>query len=80
MRNPDLVAIVNDFMGMLESTDDSKFKRFSKVTDEISIKLLSRLREYEVLVVVNDRYSFKFSIKVAEKKSRQKTHLAYTGN
>ena len=41
MRNPDLVATVIDFMAILQSIDDNKFRTFSRVADEISTKLLS---------------------------------------
>ena len=40
--------------------------RSEDVADEISAKLLSSFLEYEVLVVVTDRYDFEFSIKGAE--------------
>ena len=54
MRNPDLGATVMDFMAILESTDYSKFERFSNVADDISAKLLSNFLECEALVVVPD--------------------------
>ena len=50
----------------------SKFERFSKVADEISAKILSSFLEYEVLLVVTDRYDFKFSIKAAYTKHQTK--------
>ena len=77
MRNPDLGATVTDFMAILESIDYSKFERFSNAANEISAKLLSSFLECEVLVVVHDRYNFKFSIKAAERKRRTEdsTHM-----
>ena len=54
MRIPDLGATVMDFMAILESTDYSKFERFSNVADDISAKLLSNFLECEPLVVVPD--------------------------
>ena len=70
-------ATVMDFMAILESIDCSKFERFSNVADEISVKLLSSFLECEVLVVVPDRYYFKFSIKAAKRKRRTEdsTHI-----
>ena len=38
--------------------DYSKFERYSNVADEASAKFLSSFLEYEVLVVVTDRYDF----------------------
>ena len=64
-------------MAILISIHYSKFKRFSNVPDEISPKILSSFVEYDVLVVVPDRYDFKFSIKPAERKRRKKTQLIY---
>ena len=77
MRNPDLGATVMDFMAILESIYYSKFERFSNVADEISAKRLSRFLEREVLVVVPDRYDFKFSRKTAERKrqTEDSTHM-----
>ena len=72
MRNPDLGATVMEFMAILESIDYSKFEKFSNVADEISGKLVTSFLECGVLVVVPDRYEFKFSIKAAE---RQKTQF-----
>ena len=79
MRNPDLGATVTDFMAILESIDYSKFEKFSNVADEISAKVSSFL-EGEVLVVVPDRYDFKFLKKAAEKKRRieDSTHIQET--
>ena len=65
MGNPDLGATVTDFMAILQSTDYSKFERFSNVTDEISTKLLSSFLECEVLVAVTNGYHFEFSIETA---------------
>ena len=48
--------------------DYSKFKRFSNIADEVSSKLLSSFLEYEVLVVVTDRYDFESSIKAVDRK------------
>ena len=59
MGNPYLDATGTDFM-----------VRFSNVADEVSAKLLSSLLEYEVLVVVTDRYDFEFSMKAADRKRR----------
>ena len=70
MKYPDLGATVMDFMAILESIDYSKFERLSNVTDETSGKFLSSYLEYEVLVVVPDRYDFEFSIKADERKRR----------
>ena len=77
MRNLDLGATVMDFMAVLKSTDYNKFERISNVADEISANLLSSFLECEVLVVVPDRYNFKFSIKAAERKHRthDSTHM-----
>ena len=73
MGNPDLGGTATDFMAILES----KFERFSNVADEISAKLLWSFLECELLVVVSDRYGFKFSIKAAERKRRTEdsTHM-----
>ena len=49
LRNPDLDATVMDFVAILQSTDYSKFERFSNVADEISAKFLSSYLECEVL-------------------------------
>ena len=70
MGIPDLGATVTDFMAILQSTDYSKFKRFSNVVDEISTKFLSSFLEWEVLVAVTHGYDFEFSIKAAERKRR----------
>ena len=59
----------------LESTAYNKFKRFSNVADEISAKLLSSFLEYEVPVVIPDRYDIEFSIKAAERKGQTETQL-----
>ena len=50
--------------------DYNKFERFLNVADEVSAKLLSSFLEYEVQVVITDRYDFEFSIKAAERKRR----------
>ena len=47
------------------------FERFSNVPDEVSAKLLSSFLEYEVLVVVTDRYDLEFSIKAADRNRRK---------
>ena len=85
MRNPDLAATFMGFMAILESIDYSKFERFSNATDEISGKLLSSFLEFEVLVVVPDRYNIKFSLKAAERKRRtedptHKQKIEFIGN
>ena len=61
-------ATGNNFMEILQSVDYSKFRRFLNVADEIYARLLSSFLEYEVLVVVADRYNSEFSIKAAERK------------
>ena len=80
IRNPDVGVTVMGFMAILESIDCSKFQRFSNVADEISAKLLSSFLKCEVLVLVPDRYDFKFSIKAAERKHRTEdsTHMQET--
>ena len=65
MGNPNLGAIVADFMAILPSIDYSKFKKFSNEADKFSAKLLSSFLEREVLVAVPE-----FSIKAAERKRR----------
>ena len=65
MGNPDLGATVTDFMAILQSTDYSKFERFSNVADEISTKLISSFLESELLVAVTNGYEFEFSIETA---------------
>ena len=65
MGNPDLGATVTDFMAILQSTDYSKFERFSNVADEISTKLISSFLECELLVAVTNGYEFEFSIETA---------------
>ena len=77
MKNPYLGAIVMDFMPMLKFIDYNKFKRFPNAADEISAKLAPSFLECEVLVVVPDRYYFKFPIKAAERKRRtdDSTHM-----
>ena len=70
MRNPGLGATFMEFMAILESIDYSKFERFSNEADKISGKLLSSFLEFELLVVVPDRYNIKFSIKAAKRKRR----------
>ena len=47
----------------------------------MSVKLLSSFLEYQVLVVILDRYGFEFPIKGAERKhqAEDSTHT-YTGN
>ena len=77
MGNPNLGAAGTNFIAILQSIDYSQFERFSNVADQISAKLLSRFLEYEVLVVVTDRYDFEFSIKAAEIKRRTEdsTHI-----
>ena len=57
-------------MAILKCIDYSKFERFSNVADEVSAKLLLSFLEYEMLVVVTDRYDFEFSIKAADRKRR----------
>ena len=54
MKDPDLAAVVTDFMAILESIDYSTLERFSNVADEISSKPLSSFLECEVLIVVSD--------------------------
>ena len=49
MWNPDLGATVPDFVVILQSTDYSKFERFSNVDDKFSTKLLSSFLECKVL-------------------------------
>ena len=77
MLNPDLGATVTDFIAILQSSDYSKFERFSNVADETPTKLLSSFLECEVLVAVTDAYDFEFSIEAAERKSRTEdsTHM-----
>ena len=77
MGNLDLGATLTDFMAILQSTDYSKFERFSNVADEISTKLLSSFLKCEVLVGVTDGYDFQFSVEVAEKKhgTEDSTHM-----
>ena len=77
MGNPDPRATATDFMAILQSTDYSKFERFSNVADEISTKLLSSFLKCEVLVRVTDGYDFQFSVEVAEKKhgTEDSTHM-----
>ena len=60
MKDPDLAAVVTDFMAILESIDYSTLERFSNVADEISSKPLSSFLECEVLTVVSDWCNFKF--------------------
>ena len=81
MGNPDLCATGTNFMAILQSIYYSKFQRFSNVADEIFAKLISSFLEYEVLVVVTDRYDFKFSRKAAEikRQTEDSTHI-YTRN
>ena len=55
-------------MALLQSIDCNKLERFSNVADKISAKLLSSFLEYEVLVVIRDRYGLEFSIKGDERK------------
>ena len=71
MGNPDPRATATDFMAILQSTDYSKFERFSDVADKVSTKLLSSFLECEVLVP--DGYDFEFSIEAAERK--HSTHM-----
>ena len=65
MGNSDFGATGSSFMPILLSINYSKFERFSNVADEIFVKLLSSFLEYEVLVVVTDRYDLEFLIKAA---------------
>ena len=65
-------------MAILESIDYRKFGRFSNVADEIYAKLLWSFHECKLLVVVPNRYDFRFSIiKAAEGKRRTEnsTHI-----
>ena len=87
MGNSDLGATGTDFTKIY--IDYSKFERFSNVIDEVSVKLLSSFLEYEVLVVVTDRYDFEFSIKAAIiyrksklwiNKTSTKSFQSYLGN
>ena len=80
MGNLDLGAAGTDFMAMKYwlHIDYSKFERFSNVADKFSAKLLSIFLQYEVIVVVTDRYDFEFSIKAAGRKCRRLS--PYTGN
>ena len=80
IRNPDLGATVMDFMAILESSYYSMFESFSNVADEISAKLLSSFLEYEVLVVVPDRYDFKFLNKICWKKTPDRRLKSYARN
>ena len=75
MGNPDPRATATDLMAILQSTDYSKFERFSNVADKVSTKLLSSFLECEVLVP--DGYDFEFSIEAAERKRRTEhsTHM-----
>ena len=57
-------------MTILQSTDYSKFERFSNVADELSARLVSSFLECEVLVAVHHRYDFEFLIKAFERKRR----------
>ena len=50
----------------------------SKVADEISAKLLPSFLECELLVVIPDRYGFKFTVK--GKKTPDRRLNSYTGN
>ena len=75
MRNPALGATGANFMEILQSIHYSKFGKFSNVANEISARLLSSFLEYEVLVVVTDRYDIEFSIKAADRRPN-----SYTGN
>ena len=78
MRNSDLSATATDFTAILDSIDFSKFGRFSNVADEIYAKLLWSFHECKLLVVVPDRYGFKFPIiKAAEGKrwTENSTHM-----
>ena len=77
MGNPDPRATATDFMAILQSTDYSKFERFSNVADEISTKLVSGFFECEALVAFTDGYDFEFSIEAAERKRRTEdsTHM-----
>ena len=70
MGNPDLVVTVTNFMAILQSIDYSKFGRCSNAADESSVKILSNLLEWKVLVVALDRIDFQFSMKAAERKHR----------
>ena len=68
MGNPDLGTTSTNFMAIVQSIGYSKFERFSTVANEISTRLLLSFLEYEVLVVVTDRYDFEFTIKAAKRK------------
>ena len=57
MENPDVGATVSNFMEIFQSTDYSKFARFSNVADEISTELLVSFFESKKQVVVPDRYA-----------------------
>ena len=78
MRNPDHGATAINFIAILQSIDYNKFERFSNVADEISAKLLPSFLECELLVVILDRYGFKFTVK--GKKTPGKRLNSYTGN
>ena len=58
MGHPYLGATNTNFMAILQSIDCSK----------TSARLISRFLEYEVLLVVTDRYDFEFSVIAAERK------------
>ena len=75
MRNPGLGTTVTDFMAILQSIDYCNFESFSSWWN--FYKLFSSFRECEVLVVVPDRYDFKFSVKAAERKhqTEDSTHI-----
>ena len=66
MGHPYLGASSTNFMAILQSIDCSKLGRYLNAADEISARLLSRFLEYEVLLVVTDRYDFEFSVKAAK--------------
>ena len=68
MGNLDQGATDINFMALLQSIDCNKLERFSNVADKISAKILSSFLEYEVLVVIRDRYGLEFSIKGDERK------------
>ena len=68
MEHPYLGATSTNFMAILQYIDCSKLGRYLNAADEISARLLSRFLEYEVLLVVTDRYDFEFSVKAAERK------------
>ena len=78
MRNPDHGATAINFIAILQSIDYNKFERFSNVADEISAKLLPSFLECELLVVIPDRYGFKFTVK--GKKTPDRRLNSYTGN